>query len=151
LSFSILLGFKNFQYAIFSNAFPSASRIPALNFVLSLQARGVSNHFLSTKRSVLQPASGQVISRFRAALDTYDTLHQKYNTCCSRHLWHFASKVQHVYIQTNTKQGSFKTANHHTIFFWSLQCPTQGFTNLLRSQCAIPAAVGMDRQTAKLT
>jgi len=84
LSFSILLGFKNFQYAIFSNAFPSASRIPALNFVLSLQARGVSNHFLSTKRSVLQPASGQVISRFRAALDTYDTLHQKYNTFISK-------------------------------------------------------------------
>jgi len=72
------------------------------------------------------------------------------DTCCSWHLWHFASKVQHVYIQTNTKQGSFKTANHHTICFWSPQCPTQVFTNLLRSQCAIPAAVGMDRQTAKL-
>jgi len=39
------------------------------------------------------------------------------DTCCSRHLGHFASKVQHVYTQANTKQGSFKTANHRTIFF----------------------------------
>jgi len=71
---------------MFSGAFPSASRIPALNFVLSLQTRGVSNHSLSTKGTVLQPASGQIISRFqtRAALDTYDTLHQKYSTFISK-------------------------------------------------------------------
>jgi len=57
-----------------------------LIFVLSLQTRGVSNHSFSTNGTVLQPASGQVSSRFqtRAALDTYDTLHQKYSTFISK-------------------------------------------------------------------
>jgi len=43
-----------------------------LIFVLSLQTRGVSNHSFSTNGTVLQPASGQVSSRFqtRVALDT---------------------------------------------------------------------------------